>query len=926
MQETTGLWQKAVRSACRLYPADFRRKLADDLAAVFEEQYSRRRRDKTRTAAWIYGFQTVAGIVREALRARYGRGVRRGTTGPWLTPRGDGGMREQLNGWVREAKPVLRGLLKSPGYTIVAVLTLAIGIGGSVAVFTVLDRVVLDPLAYPEADRLVHLRNQVPGVGPDTEWHMASAQYFYYKENAASIEEIGAFRHTGTNLQTPAGPQRARLAIVSASTLGMIGARAVLGRMIDAADDRPGEPRVAVLSHEFWTRQFGSDRNIIGQTISMNDLPYDVVGIMAAGVNLPAEPGAPSGSVPDAWIPMRLNPAGPFHNNHVIPMIARLRPGVGLEEAQGELERLTALLPEAFPTVYTQGFIDRYGFRPIAYPLKEYVVGDVARNLWILFGAVGLVLLVACAKVTNLFLVRMEDRRHELAIRSALGAGRFAVARAILAESLALSVTGGLLGLLLGFWGLSALISLAPITIPRLHGLGLDGGAILVTTIVSGLVGFGIAAFPIAHHVGSGEAATLSAGGRSASVGRERQRLRSGLVVAQVALALTLVVGAGVLIASLRRLQGVHPGIQPEGVLTMQLHLTDERYQSTVAMWRFYAQALERIRALPGVQEAGMSSEIPFSGDYGCTVQGFEDRLVYERLRDAGMTTCAGQEPTTPGYFKTMGIPVLQGRVFTDADNDHPDRGVVVVNKAFADRFWPGEDPLGKGIAPSGRTNGPFYRVVGVVGDVYRSSLGGEPATAVYYPIVWIPGSGGWWPSYMTLIVRTGNADPMSVFAAIRQAVQEVDPTVPLANAREMESIIDDSMSRLSFTALLLDLAAAVALLLAAVGLYGVMSYVVSRRTREIGMRMALGARPDQVVRLIVGKSLALVAMGLGLGVFMALALTRVMRGLLFGVEPTHPAAFVTAISLLGAVALVASWLPARRAARIDPAVALRME
>ncbi len=470
------------------------------------------------------------------------------------------------------------------------------------------------------------------------------------------------------------------------------------------------------------------------------------------------------------------------------------------------------------------------------------------------------------------------------------------------------------------------MISLAPLTIPRLHGLGLDGGAILVTTIVSGIVGFGIAAFPIAHHVGPVEATTLSAGGRSASVRRERQRLRSGLIVAQVALALTLTVGAGLLVASLRRLQAVQPGIQTDGVLTMQLHLAGERYGSDVAMWRFYALTLERIRSLPGVEAAGMSSEIPFSGGYGCTVQGFEDGLVYERLRDAGMTTCAGQEPTTPGYFKTMGIPVLRGRVFTDADNDHPDRGVVVVSKAFADRFWPGEDPLGKGIAPSGRTNGPFYRVVGVVGDVYRTSLGGEPATAVYYPIVWIPESGGWWPTDMYLTVRTANADPMSVFAAISRAVTEVEPSVPLANAREMESIIDDSMSRLTFTGVLLEVAAAVALLLAAVGLYGVMSYVVSRRTREIGMRMALGARPDQVERLIVGKSFGLVATGLGLGVFMALALTRVMRGLLFGIEPTHPVAFVTAICLLAAVALVASWLPARRAARIDPAVALRME
>lgn len=418
----------------------------------------------------------------------------------------------------------------------------------------------------------------------------------------------------------------------------------------------------------------------------------------------------------------------------------------------------------------------------------------------------------------------------------------------------------------------------------------------------------------------------LSEGGRGSTAGRERQRVRSGLVVAQVALALMLIVGAALLTESFRRLRAVDLGIEPAGVLTAQLNLPFQRYNDIPAMWRFYAAALKRVRAVPGVLAAGLTGDLPLSGGFGCTVQGFEDAAVRQRVNESGGTFCAGQEPTSPGYFEAMGIPVLRGRGLTPEDLDFPERGAVVVSRAFADRFWPGEDPIGKGVGPNGLTNQQFYRVVGVVGDVYAGSPAGERALAIYYPVVRIPGAAGWWPNPMTLVVKTALADPTSVLPAIRRAIEDVDPAIPLAGVELMETLVARSTAQLSFTMTLIALAAASALLLAAVGLYGVVSYAVTRRTGEIGVRMALGAEPVQVARLVVGGAVRLAALGAGIGIPAALGLTRVLRGLLFGVEPTHPMAYSAAALLLGAMAGVAAYLPARRAARVDPVDALRYE
>jgi predicted permease len=358
----------------------------------------------------------------------------------------------------------------------------------------------------------------------------------------------------------------------------------------------------------------------------------------------------------------------------------------------------------------------------------------------------------------------------------------------------------------------------------------------------------------------------------------------------------------------------------------MEIFLPGAPYDDTGPMWGFYSQVLDRVRAIPGVTEAGMSDVLPFQGGFGCTVQAFEDQEVYAHLEEAELTTCAGQEPTTPGYFEAMGIPVLQGRTFTAADNDQPERGVVVVSRAFAQQFWPGEDPIGKGVAPSGRQEGPFYRVVGVVGDVYSSSLEEDPAVAIYYPIVRIPESAGWWPNYMNLVVTTGLSDPLSVYPAIRQAVRDVDPSIPVANPLEVRNLLAESMSRVTFTLVLLGVAAGIALVLAAIGLFGVVSYLVARRRNEIGLRIALGAQSLQVEGMVVVGSLKLVAVGLGLGLAIAYGVSRVLGSLLFGVEPTEPVAYLAAGALVASVALLASWIPARRAAGVDPLDALRAE
>jgi len=835
-----------------------------------------------------------------------------------------------MDGFLQDLRYAVRTLAKSPGFTLVAVLTLALGIGASTAVYTALERVVLDPLPYPDANRLVQLKSSVPKVGPGTEWDVSEGAWFFFGREARTIDGLGAYRRGGANLIGPDGPERARTAHISAHTLPLLGARVILGRLIDEHDDIPGGADVAVVSHRFWQRHLGGDTRVIGTKISIYEQPVEIIGVMAPGVDLPPTGGMPAALLEtDVWRPLRLNPAGPFWNAHTqFRTIAHLKQGVTLDQAQAEFASLTSRLPDAVPNAYTRQGMQRSGFATRVYPLKAYVVGEVSRTLWILFGAVGVVLAIVYANVANLFLVRAEARRREVAIRTALGANATAIARHFLAESLVLASAGGVLAMILASWGIDALTHLAPDGVPRLQALRPDGSVILFAVGLVLLGAAAIAVLPALRARRAVRAGELVQGDRGPTVGggRESQRVRSGLVAAQVALALVLVVGASLLVESMQRLRAVDLGIRPHGVLIAQLYLPSQRYDSLPKMWRFYSAALERVRALPDVEAAGLTSDVPLEGGYGCTVQGFEDAAVRQRIADAGGTLCAGQEPTSPGYFDAMGIPVILGRSLTQDDLEHPERGSVVVSKAFAERFWPGEDPIGKGVGPNGYTNQQFYRVVGVVGDVYAGSAGGARGLAVYYPVLRIPGTSGWWPNPMTLVVKTRFDDAASVLPVLQTAIREVDPSIPVADVDAMDTIVDRSMAQLSFAMVLLAIAALTALVLAAVGLYGVISYVVNRRTGEIGIRMALGAQPSQVARLVVGGSVKLALIGVSFGVVAALGFSRVLRGLLYDVQPTQPLAYLIAALVLGAVAALAAYLPARRASRIDPMIALRNE
>jgi len=873
-----------------------------------------------RFRAWLLYWTNVVNVGkayrgRSTPRIQPGRAPERSALRSWLT------------GWPGDLRIAARGLLRQPGFTAISVATLALGLGGSAAVFTLLDRVVLDPLPYPESDRLVKLTNRVPGVSADAEWSMSTAQYVYFSEQARSFENIALHSGFGAIIETPEGPQRARGWRVTASIFPLLGARADVGRVITQEDDSPGAPRVVVLSNGFWRSQFGGDPAVIGRSLSINGNSYEVVGVLESGAHIP---GATPGSYGDLWVPLQIDPEGFFGNNHVFPMVARLAPQVTPAAAEAELERLTQLLPDRFPNAYSQSFFERYGFRSKVTPLKQAILGEVSQNLWILFGGVALVLLIAAANVANLFLVRMEDRRHELAVRQALGANKWILARHVLAESWILSAVGGALALLVGFWALPALAALAPDSLPRIDNVGFTDWTVTFVVLTSLLVGIGIALHPVVHYGRSHATAEMPWTERSSTHGRDRQRMRGVLIVVQVALALTLVAAAGLVLESMRELSRVDPGVEPEGVITAGVFLTPTRYADDVEVWTAYRQMLERIRAIPGVQGAGMTAELPVLGGFGCTIQGFENQEVYQRLEAAGLTTCAGQEPTTPGYFEAMGIPLLEGRTFTDGDNDDPARGAVIVSQAFADRFWPGEDPLGKGVMPSGRTLGAVYRVIGVVGDVPARSLDGETAIAVYYPIVHNSDESrrwsGWVPTSMSLVVKASLADPLLLAGELRRAVQSVDPSVPVAHIASMEEIIRDSTARLRFTSLLLGIAAAAALVLATVGLYGVVSYLVTRRTREIGIRIAIGAAPATVRREVVQRSLTLVTGGVFIGLLLGVGATRAMQGILYGVEATDPITFVRAALILIVVAALASWLPARRAAKVDPVEALRAE
>ncbi len=821
----------------------------------------------------------------------------------------------------RELRHAARTLLHTPAFSIIAFVTLAVGIGATTAIYTVLDAVVLRPLPYRNADRLVSVLHPttVPGNG-EAKWGMSLAGYFYFKQQNHTLEDLGGYQTGTMTVTTDAGAENVRAGIVTASIFSTLQARAVVGRLITPADDQPDSARSVVLSYEYWQRAFGGDRSVVGHVLQLSDGGYPIIGVAEPGLTLP-KPGPfestadLAGFGVDIWLPEKLNPNARPVNSHQYSGIGRLKPGVSAGDAEADFSRLMTRFPDLFPTAYTTRFIQKYNFRVGITPLRAEVLGPVVgKALWILFGAVALVLCIACANVANLFLVRLEARRREAAIRNALGASRGQLAAHYFAESLLLTLTAGAAGVAVARVSLGALLAIAPSNVPRLAAAGISGLDASFAMLLSLAAGIVFGALPLLRR--DVDVATLREGGRGATASPRQRLVRNGLVVAQVALALLLLSAAGLMLRSFANLRRVQSGLDPRAVLTFSISLPSVDYKDRSAIVDFEQQLDQRIAALPGVTKVGAGVGLPLQ-DFGsgCTGVGREGRPFAADEKPP----CVDTPIALPGYFEALGIQV-RGRTFNWDDVDPIRRSPVqptsaIVTRKLADRLWPNEDPIGKGISIGDAAHG-FYHVVGVIPELRAHGLDQAPSEMVYWPMA----SGG-----ESFLVKTSRADPVSLSASIRAIVKEMNPRIPVTNVRTMQEIADRSVARASFVMTLLAIAGSMALLLSAVGIYGVISYLVSQRRAEIGVRMALGARLPQVAGLVLGESLRLAAIGVVVGLVAALAGTRLLRALLFDVSPTDPLVLVTTAALLLLIAGVASMAPTRRAAKIDPVEAMRV-
>jgi predicted permease len=831
--------------------------------------------------------------------------------------------RRELGEWraalARDFGHALRGLARRPGFTAVVVLTLGLGIGATTAIYALLDAVVLRPLSYPNASQLAYIDHPVPGVDADARWRMSQAGYFFFRRNSEALSNIAVYNRSEASLVSPDGAERVRSAAVSDNFLAVVGARPLLGRGFTAEDNRPKAPPVVMLGFDFWRQRFDGDPRIVGTTINLGSASHEIVGVAPPGLALPDYQA-------QVWVPLELDPDAPAVNSHYLDAVARLAPGVTIAAAQAEAARLTSRLPEEFPGAYGPGFMRESRFGVLVTPLRDIVLGGVSRTLWILFGAVAIVLLIACANVANLFLVRAEARRREVAIRTALGADRLHLAGHYLTESILLSLIGGLLAVGLAYAAVRFLLVLNPSSVPRLAELSFGWRPMVVAFLVALGSGVALGLLPLTRLVGGADVAGLRGGGRGQTASRRQLGARSALIVAQMALAVVLLAAAGLMLQSFQRLRAVHPGVETAGLLTFELALPWARYgnrepgpEGYLPAFRFHRELAQRLAELPGVSGAAMTRSLPVKDGEMCA-------LVFTKGRDysAGTAPCLGAVVATPGYFTTMGIPV-RGRAPTWADVEEKS-GAVVVSKALAEQLWPGEDPIGKQLRPNGPSD-PWYHVVGVTGDVLTRGLDQPPTAIVYYPVVPMDGAPLWSPpTHMTVAIRTRADDPLSLMAPARRIVMALDREVPLANAQTMETVVARSTAKTTFAMLLLALAGGMALVLSAVGIYGVISYTVNQRRAEIGVRMALGARASQVGTMVVAQSLRVVGVGIAIGIAGALATTRVMQSLLYGVSPTDPLTLGAVTLVLVTIGALASYAPARRATKVDPVEVLRRD
>jgi putative ABC transport system permease protein len=818
-------------------------------------------------------------------------------------------------------RPAWRSLRRAPAFTITAATTLVIGIAATVAIFALVNGVLLRPLPYGNPDRLVGAWHDLKAVGI-RKGNQTSATYFTYKKLAQSIEGIAVYEEGAVNVSDSRGgaePQRITTAWISASLIPVLQVSPLLGRNFSEAEDLPKGPDAVIISEGLWRSRFGSDPQILTRTLEVNGRSRAIIGVMRGRLRFPT-------AATQLWLPLQLDPNDPFPGGFNYTAIARLKPGMSVAAAQRDLvavlPRMVELSPNLAPGVSTQMLLDQAKPVPFLVPLKEDVTGGIAKTLWIVAAAAGLVLLVACANVTNLILVRADARQRELAVREALGAGRGRVLMHFFSESAVITAIAGAVGLAIAALAIRVLVSAGPADIPRLSEVGIDRAAVGFTIAISVLVALVCSVIPALRLGRVHLSSALREGGRGGTAGRARQRVRSTLVAAQIAFALVALAGSGLLVRTFQQLNAVRPGFNPEKLATFWVSLPTARYPTDSAEARFFTQLLDRARELPGVQAVSVASRLPL------VARGMNQNPFYPEDDPSYATKIPPLQiytTTDGGYFRTMGIPLLAGKTFDRLDAQR--FGDAIVSQATAVQFWKdstGQRAIGKRFRdlPVGK----WYTVIGVVGNARDTALAAPPSQTVYFPEVPTPSQAdGQTRNTMALIVRTAG-EPTAITSAVQRVVRELDPTLPLFDVKPMTAVFKASMAQLSFTILVLGAAAVVTLVLGAIGLYGVMAYVVSLRTRELGLRIALGASPRAVVAMLTRQGVVLTAFGIAGGLVLFALVARFLRTLLFGVAPTDLLTLSSASVLLVAIAALASWIPARRTSRLDPADVLRAE
>ncbi len=802
-----------------------------------------------------------------------------------------------------------RALRRSPGFSAIAIVTLALGIGANAAIFSVVNAVLLRPLPWTEPDRAVMIWSKWTAF--DKTW-VSTGEVVDYRRRSTTLAEVAAWSEGQVNLTGGGEPERLPAGSVTANLFTTLGVTAQLGRTFSAAEDLPNGPRVVLLGHPLWTRRFAADPSIVGRSIEINGRAYEVVGVMPSGFVLPTDFQNPEPS--QLWAPLQMDPASMDHGNHGLYAAGRLKPGATVAQAAADLHGIAqAMTAEGQYPVQMQ-------FDTVVLSLTDEVVGGVRRAIWLLLGAVGFLLLIACANVANLLLARAEGRQREIAVRSALGASGARVVRQLLTESLVLTTGALALGLALAYAGVRVVAWWNPAGVPRVAAAALDGRVLLFTAVVAVITSIVFGLAPAVRALRTDLTDSLKDGAQGASSGGARQRFRNALVIVEMALAVVLLVGAGLMLRSLWSLQRVELGFEPSRVQTMRLSLPAASYETPEQVVAFYSRLIDQVRALPGVRTVGAARSLPLAstiGDAGVFVDGY--------MPPPGTNAKGDWQIVTDGYIEAIGERVLSGRSITAADRTDT-MLVALINEQMARVYWPGRDPVGGRMRiGSGNSTRPWVTIVGVVADVRHNGITGVVKEKFYVPHTQWHKSTGNAIRTMSLVIKA-DQDPQTLVRPVREAIRALDANLPVSDIRTMDGVVAATLSAPRFTGMLLVVFAGLALVLSAIGIYGVLSFIVSRRTREIGIRVAIGAGRADVLRLVLGSGLSLALTGMAIGLAIAFVAGRLMRGLLHEVTPSDPATFAVVAVVLATAALLASFVPAWRATRVDPVNALKTE